>query len=57
MTVQRARADDVMGFLNERPLVIAVRGIFGGRSVRFLVQRQHTERGIKPDQLPVEEKS
>ena len=57
MTVQRARADDVMGFLNERPAAIAVRGVFGGRSVRFLVPRYHTQRDVKPDPVKAEEKS
>ncbi len=58
MTVRKLRQDDVMGFLDERLLPIAVRSIFvGAHSERFLVQRYHTERGIKPDPEKAEEKS
>lgn len=57
MTVQKARQDDVMGFLNERPLAIAVHSIFGGRSVRFAVLRYHAERDVKPDPVKAEVKS
>lgn len=57
MTIQRARQDDVMGFLNERPIAIGVRSIFGGHSVRFAVLRYHAGRGVKPDPVNVEEKS
>lgn len=57
MTVQKARQDDVMGFLGECPIAIAVRSAFGGRSVRFLVLRYHADRGVKPDAVKAEVKS
>ena len=57
MTIQKARQDDVMGFLNEHPIAIAVRSIFCGRSVSYAVLRYHANRGVKPDPVKVEEKS
>lgn len=57
MTVQKARQDDVMGFLNERPSAIAVRSVFSGRSARYAVLRYHADRNVKPNPVQAEEKS
>ena len=57
MTIQRARQDDIVGFLKERPITICVRQIFGRSSVRYAVLRYHANRGVKPDAAKEEEKS
>lgn len=54
MTIQKPRDSDVMGFLCESSLALAVREALApghrGLSVRFLVQRYHAERfHVKPD--------
>lgn len=50
MSIQKARPNDVMGFLNMRPIAVAVRSLFGRPAERFLVNRYHAETyGVAPD--------
>jgi hypothetical protein len=51
MTIQKARANDVMGFLEPKPISVWVRfALVGQQTQRFVVQRFHIERhDVKPD--------
>jgi len=43
-------SQEVAGFLNQRPLAVAVRALFGIPPQRIVVQRYHVERyGVTPD--------
>jgi hypothetical protein len=51
MLVRKPLDSDVFGFLNERPIAVAVRIAFRGQPQRIMVQRFHVKRGVKPDGL------
>jgi len=56
VSLRKDRPDDVVGFLEPRPVAVATRLAFGIRTRRFLVQRQHVERGVTPDPKKIQER-
>ena len=51
LPIRKPRQDDVFGHLEPRPIAVRVRAIFGAGTRRYVVQRYHVERNVRPDPI------